>query len=463
MFLNTNMVRVSSASLLRAFSVSVDQISSVYTAYLLCYALVMPVAGQLGDTFGRRKIFKTGIFLFAVGSLLSGLSSKFWFLILARAVQGTGGALVFPNALVLATRLSPPEESGKVVGWWGSVASLGAVVGPTIGGILIHYFSWRFIFYANLPISLFILATERMLPDESKECLSDSIPYQSLVGTAFLGAASLCVVVLVRNLGSLQRNAGVTSSMVLTCAACTAVFLRTECRSNQPLLDIAIFGSRAVATSLVCGMVHMFTDQSAMFLMPLLLEKIRGFGPAQVGVAMLPASLGRLLSAPLAGRHADRKGNRIPAVLGLLLMASGCLSFCLIKQDTGIHYILGGLALLGLGDGLVWSSNLTTLLKYVPPEKSGSATGVFNLASFISGIIGTTATGSMINSAIQLNIYPFTGVDTAPGYAASCALLASVTFLGASFGFSCLPRGLSVTQYDAAKRKTIETAGRDAY
>ncbi len=430
--LNTNMIRVAVGELLAAFSVTVTELTWVFNAYTLVYAILMPIFGRLGDMYGRKKFFLGGLVVFIVGSALSSVSPSFITLILARCIQALGAATVFPNALVMATSLFGPEQRGRVLGIWAASSSLGSMIGPTLGGFLAQYFAWRSIFYVNIPIGILAVVAGWIQLKEPGQREARK-PFD-IAGALTLGAAMLCLLLYLTGVQEHGWGTWRAPALVGGCAVLVMVFYTIEKRSESPMVDLGMFKSGAMVTALVLGMIHMFCGQGSTFLLPLFLTSVQNLSPAVMGLVMFPGSLVGVIGGPVSGTLSDRFGSRRPVMAGMFARSVANALFALLSVISSAWTVIWLRFITVFGGSATWSPLLSFVLAENPPERAGVVTGVFNMIRFIGGILGTTLAGMIIDSHMDGEAYTGTGTITrwggSPGFFEAFLMLAFVSLSG---------------------------------
>lgn len=427
--LNTNMIRVAVGELLSSFNVSISRLTWVFTAYTLVYAVLMPIFGRIGDICGRKKLFLAGMSLFVLGSALCSLAWSFPALVLFRCVQALGSAMVFPNALVMATGLFGPEHRGRALGIWAASSSLGSVIGPTVGGFLAQYLAWRAIFYVNIPIGIVALVAGHIQLKET----APALPHQrfDVAGALTLG---LTMVSLLYYLTGTREYGwgGPRAALLVFSAACAAVFVRVEVRAPNPMIELRMFANRAMLQAFVLGMIHNFCGQGSTFMLPLFLTEVKKYTPAVMGLVMFPGSLVGVVGGPISGTLADRHGSRSPVATGMLARAVANGLFALLTAASGVWTVICLRFITVFGGSATWSPLLSFVLAENPEERSGVVTGVFNMVRMIGGILGTTLTGMIIDAHIgpdgSLGGTP--GIAGTPGFFSGFVMLAVFSVAG---------------------------------
>ena len=432
--LNTNMIRVAVGELLAFFEVSVSRLTWVFNGYTLVYAILMPIFGRLGDVYGRKRFFLGGLLVFLTGSLLSSLANSFVFLVACRALQAVGAATVFPNALVMATSLFGPERRGRVLGLWAASSSLGSVLGPTIGGFLAQYLSWRSIFYVNIPIGLIAVVAGAIQLRESKP-QARRAPFD-VGGALALGSAMFCLLLYLT--GVRDHGWGTLRAPLLLggFGLCVAGFIAIERRAKSPMVDLRMFRNPAMLRALGLGMVHMFCGQGATFMLPLYLTAVKRLTPAVMGLVMFPGSLIGVIGNPISGNLSDRFGSRRPVMVGMFARSVANALFALLNAASSVFSVIGLRFMTVFGGSATWSPLLSFVLAENPPERAGVVTGLFNMVRFIGGILGTTLAGMILDAQMDANggyaggpgaVTPWGG---APGFFTGFLMLAAVSLLG---------------------------------
>src|SRR5215472_12170031 len=311
-------------SVLTGLHASLDQALWVVNAYLLEFAALLILASRLGDMFGARRMFTIGLALFAAASALCGAAQAPGQLIAARALQGVGAALLTPQAMVIIQAVFPRERMGAAFGIFSSMVGLAAVSGPTLGGVLTTYLSWRWVFYVNLPIAAVgIAAAYLYVPD----IRTGRRPRLDLVGV-LLASAGLAAVVYGVIEG--QRYAwgevryGITIPEIIGAGlVALAGFVAWERRHREPLVPLGLFRNRTFAVMVVLNVAVQFALQSMLLVNSINLQSVLGFTAVHAGLTALPLTLALTGMAPFAGRLTDRLGGKYVLMAGLAVYAVG--------------------------------------------------------------------------------------------------------------------------------------------
>ncbi|MUV14411.1 DHA2 family efflux MFS transporter permease subunit [Noviluteimonas gilva] len=371
----------------------------VVNAYLLTFGGFLLLGGRLGDLYGHRRLFLAGIVAFTLASLWCGLSSSQTELVIARAVQGFGGAVVTSVALSLIMMLfHEPADRAKAMGVYGFVCAGGGSVGVLLGGLLTSALDWHWIFLVNIPIGaiVFFLCL-RLLPGGSGHAAGGKLDVAGAV-TVTVGMM-LAVYAIVGG-----NEAGWTSPTTLGLLAAAivllGVFLVIEARVREPLMPLSMFKLRNVATANVVGVLWAAAMFAWFFLSALYMQLVLGYGPMQVGLAFLPANLiMAAFSLGLSAKIVMRFGIRGPLAVGLLLAAAGlaCFAAAPVAGDFTTH-VLPGMVLLGIGAGLAFNPVLLAAMSDVSPADSGLASGLVNTSFMMGGALGLAVLASLASA-----------------------------------------------------------------
>jgi EmrB/QacA subfamily drug resistance transporter len=361
-------------------------------AYLLSFACWLLTGAALGDRFGRRRMFCAGLAVFTAASAWAALSPTVGMLIAARAAQGAGAALVMPLTLTLISEAFPPEKRGMAIGLWGGIAGLAVAGGPVIGGAVVQGLSWHWIFWLNVPVGLAVipLAAWRLRESFGPRARLD-LPGLVLAGAGFLGLTWGLV-----RAGTAGWASGEVIGALTAGAALVAAFIGWERRARAPMLPLALF--RRVRFTAANG-VSFFMNASVfgtLFLMAQFLQSAQHYTPLQAGIRMLPWTAAAMVSSPIAGRLADRYGNRPFITAGLLLQAAG-LAWIAAVAAPGLGYAELGAALTvaGVGIGLVYPTVATEVMTSVPAPQIGVASGTNSALRELGGVFGVAVLASV--------------------------------------------------------------------
>jgi len=386
--LDSSIVNVALPTFAGEFDADVQVVTWVVQAYLLTATAFLLIGGRLLDMFGERKVFEIGFTLFTVGSIFCSLSSTIYMLIVARAFQGLGAAVLMSSNQGLIGRAFPPSQRGRMLGITGTFVSVGLACGPPLGGFLIEAFGWRSIFYINIPIGVAaVLFCHRALRDGSDSAETGGFDWSGAV----LIVTGLFSLFLGLHLGVNLGFGGMKSILLISLSlVLLAFFLFNESRSRFPILDLGLFRNRFFTQSCAAGWLSFFSAIPAIILFPFYLQNVCRFEPAEVGLIMLTMPAAMLLVAPVGGWISDLAGTRFPASAGLVVVGCGLVLLSGLEQDSTWPQIVWRLAMIGVGMGFFGPTNTNAILSSVRSTRMGAASGISALMR-TSGIAFGTA------------------------------------------------------------------------
>ncbi|MBO0776843.1 MAG: DHA2 family efflux MFS transporter permease subunit, partial [Actinobacteria bacterium] len=360
--------------------------------------------GRLGDLFGQRRLFVAGIVLFTAASAACGLAPSPGWLVAFRAVQGIGAALLMPQTLAILTTVFPPERRGAAFGIWGAVAGVATIAGPTLGGLLVTAFDWRYIFYINVPVGAVVLVLAMVLIPPLRTGRRHRIDLPGVI------LASLALLAICYGLVEGQRyNWGTIASFISiplvigVGVVLLAVFLLVQAKTQnaEPLVPFALLRNRNyslmnwVSGTLAIGMMGIFLPFT------IYLQSVLGFSALKAGLAMAPASLMSMFVAPVAGRLSDRIGGKFILMTGLAAFAGGVGWLALAAQtDSAWYDFLPALILAGFGMGCTFAPMTTIAMRDIQPAVAGAASGLLNTTRQVGAVIGTAAVGALLQNRL---------------------------------------------------------------
>jgi len=401
--LDSTIVNVALAKLMATFGVSVDRVEWIVTAYLLIFAVTLPSSSWLADSWGYKPTFLLGLFLFTLGSFLSSLSWNISMLIVFRVVQGAGAGFLLPVGMAILTREFPPEKRGIALGFWSVAASASVALGPTAGGYLIEHFSWHSIFDINVPIGIMGMAASLIILRNYK---SPHQRYFDLAGFLSLAAFLTCLLLALSNGNSAWNTGGWTSTYILANFAISfvglGIFLITEFSIQHPLIDLRIFRSFGFTISNIVFFIFGLGMFGSTFLLPIYLQNSLGYTPLQAGLVFLPMGIVLGMTAPLAGMFSDKFNAKIPAMIGLALMAFTLYQYSFLSFLSEKSQIMFPLYLRGIAMGLIMSPLAIIAISEITHEKMAQASGLINVIRQIGGSFGVALFGTLLT---QRTIY----------------------------------------------------------
>ncbi|MFD7168940.1 DHA2 family efflux MFS transporter permease subunit [Streptomyces violascens] len=374
---------------------ALDDLEWTVSAYTLTFAVLLMFGAALGDRFGRRKLFITGLTIFTGASAGAALAPGINGLIAARAIQGVGAAIMMPLTLTLLTAAVPAAKRGLMYGIWGAVNGLAVASGPLIGGSLTEHVSWQWIFWLNVPLGLLTLPLARLRLNESY----GTGARLDIVGTVLASGGLFGIVyALIRG-----NPDGWTSATVLTGliagSALLAGFVVHGMRGANPMLPMRLFRSRAFSAINAASLLMFVGMFGSIFLLSQFLQNVIGYSPTEAGLRMLPWTGMPMIAAPIAGFLSDRIGGRPVVATGLALQALGLAWFAaIISPDVSYGAQLPALIISGIGMGLYFAPAANLVMSSVRPSEQGIASGANNALREVGGALGIAVLASVFSA-----------------------------------------------------------------
>jgi EmrB/QacA subfamily drug resistance transporter len=374
----------------------VDELQWFVNAYTLAFASTILLASALGDRLGRRTVFVVGIAVFGIGSTLAALSTEPWQLIVARAIQGFGGAGVLPLSLALLTGSVPRERRALAIGIWGGVSGLGVALGPLIGGSIMEGWNWQAIFWINVPVAIIAIPLAWIvLPN----AFGERKPID-LLGVVLAGLGVLALVhAIVRGNDDGWDSLGVISELVVGGALLVA-FVLWQRRNRAPMMPLRLFRDRSFSLVNVVGFAFSFGAFGSVFLLIQYLQVVQGSTPLEAAVQTTPWTVAPVIVAPLAGIFAPRIGTRALLIAGMLLQGVALIWLAAtMGVDTPYAEMVGPFILAGVGMGLVFAPSATALLARLPEVDHATASGVNNTLRELGTALGVAVLTAIFTGA----------------------------------------------------------------
>lgn len=396
--INHRAIQVALPTLAHVFHADLSFIQWVLLVYDLAVIGLVLTLGRLGDLFGRKWVYILGFLLFILSSALCGLAQTSAQLIAFRVLQGIGGAIILANGRALVLINSLPSERGKALGLTSTAYHVGYMTGPTLGGFIIDTIGWRWIFFMTIPIGL---AAAYMAWRVLKERAQSEVHIQvDFAGAAYLLLTNVCFVYALNQLPHLGLGHPVVFSFFLVALASLALFIRTEQRAANPILNLSLFRNRLFFVSNLSLFFITSTQSAISVLLPFYLQNLMGFTPTQMGWLLIGSSVVIIMCAPIAGWLSDRFGSRLLCTIGAAVIVVGQYLIGSLTLQSSIFQLVLPQALIGLGWALFNSPNQSAIMSAVPRDQVGSASGMTVTTARIGGAIGIALSGAVMTYAL---------------------------------------------------------------
>jgi EmrB/QacA subfamily drug resistance transporter len=362
-------VNIALPSIEREFKVNAILLSWIATSYLLSAAIFLVPFGKLGDIYGRKRIFRYGIIIFTLSSLLAAFSNSAGMLIFSRIIQGVGSAMVFATGIAIISSVFPPEERGKALGITVAAVYSGLSCGPFFGGLLTQHFTWRSIFAVNIPLGIIIIMLILFkLKGEWADAKGEEFDVK---GSVIYG---ISLIALMFGVTFLPDISGFL--LIATGLLGLILFYKLEKSLRYPVFDVNLFGTnRVFAFSCFAALINYSATFSVTFLTSLFLQYIKGLSPQVAGIVLISQPVIMALFSPIAGRLSDKVEPRIIASIGMGITALGLIILSMLKENCGLTPIVACLMILGFGFALFSSPNMNAIMGSVERRFYGIASG----------------------------------------------------------------------------------------
>ncbi len=399
--LDATIVLVALPSIGGALKFAPQDLSWVVTAYTLFFGGFLLLGGRAADLFGRRRLFRVGLAIFAFGSLLCALSPSSGLLVAARALQGFGAAMVSPAALaILMTLFGEGEARNRALGVWGALGAVGAAAGLLLGGILTTWLGWQSIFFVNVPIGIVVLAlTPRLLPQSE---IADGVPDFDFPGAVTLTAG---LVLLVYAIVGISSNGWLSATTLGFCGiaiALLAAFVVIESRAKNPLVRLTIFQMRSLTFANLISLILSATQGAMFFLLTLYMQDILRYSPLRTGFALLPVAIGVTVFSNLASRLVARFGIKPLMIIGLITFGFALALLVRLPVD-GVYSrdLLPTFLIASVGMGCSFVAITIGAFAGVPDQDAGLASGLINTTQQFGSALGIAILGTIAASQAQ--------------------------------------------------------------
>lgn len=455
--LDSTIVNITLPNMARALDSSMSTISWVVNAYNLAFAVLILSAARIADLFGRRLVFAVGLALFTGASALCGLSHTASSLILFRALQGLGGAVIVPVSVPLVADLFPMEKLGLLTGIWGAVAGLATACGPVLGGFLTTSLGWPSIFFVNVPLGILAIGLCVTVLRESRD---ESAGRQVDVwGIIAITAAMFCAVYALINASSWGWGSERILALFAGAVAGLALFTVVELRSCAPVLSFSLFRIRPIVGASAAYFAIGAGLMSSMFLLTFYLMRVLGLSPQQAGMIIVTMSLVSMVVSPVAGALSNRLGVRWFAVAGMLLFVVSALCFSRLGPHTHSSYLYLGLALAGAALGCTMGPIVAASVRHSPKDKVGMVSGIMQMTRSFGGALGIAVVVSVLTSATTRSMAIAHGrphLALADSFHSAFLVVAAMYAAGIAFAWMCDRPARQKARESATKRLVVD-------
>ncbi len=402
-FIDSTVVNVALPALQASFQATVVDVQWVIESYGLLLGALILVGGSLGDLFGRRLMFLMGVAIFAIASVGCGLAPNTHWLILARSLQGVGGALLVPGSLAIISTSFDEKSRGQAIGTWSGFTAITTAVGPVLGGCLVEYASWRWVFFINLPLAAAVIAISLRHIPESRNSAGGSVDWLGAT-VVTLGLAGL-VYGFIESVNLGWKDPLVLASLILGCG-CLVLFLFIERRVTSPMVPLTLFASSDFSGTNLLTLFLYGATGIFFFLFPLNLIQVQGYSATVAGAAMLPLIFLVFFLSRWSGGLVTRYGARLPLIIGPLVAGLGFVLFA-VPSVGGVYWeaFFPAVITLGFGMAITVAPLTTVVMNSVGEDRVGAASGVNNAVARVAGVLAIAVLGIVMVRAFsyQLN------------------------------------------------------------
>ena len=453
--LDASVVNVALPVMTQKLSVTSEAISWVLTSYLIVITATVLIFGRLADMRGKSTVFSYGVLVFALGSLLCGISNSFSFLIAARVVQALGGAAAMATNQGIVAQVFPAHERGRALGISGGAVALGSLVGPPLGGFIVSVLSWKFIFLMNVPIGVvaYVMGV-RILP-KTDRVAREKVDIKGTFMFLLAIAALFGSLISEESLGNV--NPLIIAGFIIAAIA-ALVFVRVEKRHKTPLLQLDMFKNSLYSLSILCAFISFLSISATILVQPFYLENTLRLSPASTGLVMMAYPVVLSVLAPVGGYLSDRMGSEFLTFLGLILTSLGLFLMSTLGKHSSISMIVSFVAIMAAGNGVFQAPNNSLVMSLVPRGKLGIAGSINAFVRNLGMVFGVSMSAMLLYNRMSSNL-GFHVTNYGPGM--DDAFIYGMRVVYAAAGVMCAG-GAALTMYRLYGKKARTGIAADA-
>ncbi len=445
------------------FGATIPAVQWVLLGYTLTTGSLLLPMGRLSDIVGRKRVYIVGFGFFLVGAALAGISTSLSALILFKVLQGVGAAMIQANGMAIIITAFPASQRGRVIGLFMTTIGMGAIVGPALGGAIVEFLGWRFVFFMGLPLGALSIVTALAILEDNRAPLApgEHRPKFDWLGAIAFAAAMAVFLVVVTNAhrwdwASIRVIGGFSIAATLL-----ATFIYWERRTAEPMLALELFKRRLFSTGVSASFLIFLSGTSVFFLMPFYLQQVLGFSPGKAGLLIAPTALCFALTGAIAGRLSDRYGWRPWVILGLGISFVSLIAISSLSVDSPLALVIGAMVLQGIGMGLFSSPNSSAVLSTVERSRYGVATAFMNMTRNAANVTGLAIATTIVTAVMGAEGFEpsLDAVASGGGVAVKTAFTLGLrtAFLTMSV-FNIIAIGLSLIKIDSAPISDVPLA-----
>ncbi|MCL4479336.1 MAG: DHA2 family efflux MFS transporter permease subunit [Deltaproteobacteria bacterium] len=395
--MDNSVVNVALPHFMVAFGVNTEQVEWVVTAYMLAFAILMPLATWLRNLLGLKVAFLLELMIFVIGSFLCSLSWSLESLIAFRLLQAVGAGDIMPTGMTMIAEVFPKEERGLALGIWGAGVTAAPAVGPTLGGYLLDHVSWHALFYINIPIGVLAFFWGLTILKSSKGDINVLKSFD-FIGFITFGLFLGTLLVALEKGQEKGWSSGYILSLFIVSYFSLWIFIATEFIVKKPIIDLRIFKNYNFVMSNILGVIRSIALFGTVFLMPLFFQNLMSYSATLTGILLIPQALAVPFAMPLAGKLTDKIGPKIPILFGVLLTSYSLFYFSSLSIISSYGFIVIGLVMRGFGIGFLMAPLTSTAVNSLPKEQINLGSGVLNVIMQVGGSLGIATLGTILES-----------------------------------------------------------------
>ncbi len=397
--LDSSIVNVALPHMMSTFGVNRNQIEWVATGFMLASAVAMPLVGWFVSRVGHKALYVAALAMFTLGSAACALSWSYNSLIVARVLQAVGGGAIQPVGMAIIADLFEPRERGRALGLWGTGIMIGPALGPTLGGYLTDWFSWRTIFSVNLPIGVITLLLAIAVMRSDSESARERRPFDWW-GFLFLSMALIGGLLALSKGQEKGWDSGLIRTYMILSFIGTVMFISVEKSIAKPLLDLSLFRYRNYSLSMILALFRAVGLFGGVFLLPIFLESVVGYTTIQTGLWMMPGAVAVGAMMPVAGRLSDKYNPGWLVAIGAMLTAVSLILYGHLEPRSSGLMIIGPQLIRGVGLALMMAPLMTTAINAVPRDKVATASSFLNVAQRVGGSFGIAMLNTFVTDSV---------------------------------------------------------------